>query len=70
MDDNLPEIDHLKTCLAQTFEDKDLGLLRYFLGIEVSRSSYGIHFSQPKYIFDLLTKTGMLGYRPIATPIE
>jgi hypothetical protein len=47
-----------------------LGQLRYFLGIEVSRSSKGIYLSQIKYILDTLSETGMLGCRPALTPIE
>ncbi|XP_073112311.1 uncharacterized protein [Elaeis guineensis] len=68
--DDSEEIAHLKAQLAQAFEVKDLGYLRYFLGIEVARSSKGIFLSQRKYILDLLTEVGMLGCRPIATPIE
>jgi hypothetical protein len=49
---------------------KDLGFLRYFLGIEVSRGSKGIYLSQRKYIIDLLREIGMYGSRPAATPIE
>jgi hypothetical protein len=65
--DDLKEIGDLK---AQEFEVKDLGHLRYFLGIEVSRGSKGIFLSQRRYTLDLLTETGMIGSRPIATPIE
>ncbi|XP_073116145.1 uncharacterized protein [Elaeis guineensis] len=68
--DDSEEIAHLKAQLAQAFEVKDLGHLRYFLGIEVARSLKRIFLSQRKYILDLLTEVGMLGYRPIATPIE
>ncbi|XP_021815544.1 uncharacterized protein LOC110758063 [Prunus avium] len=49
---------------------KDLGDLKYFLGIEVARSTTGIFLSQRKYILDLLTETGMLGCKPADTPIE
>ena len=71
--DDLPELARLKTQLAQSFEVKDLDNLdnlRYFLGIEVARSSHGIFFSQRKYILNLLTETGMLGCRSAITPIE
>ena len=39
---------------------KDLGSLKYFLGIEVSWSSSGIFLSQRKNELDLLQETGML----------
>jgi hypothetical protein len=64
------EIGRLKVNLAKEFEVKDLGQLRYFLGIEVSRSAKGIYLSQRKYILDLLSETGMTGCRPAYTPIE
>ncbi|CAL9020209.1 unnamed protein product [Prunus brigantina] len=40
---------------------KDLGSLKYFLGIEVTRSATSICLSQKKYVLDLLTETGILG---------
>ncbi|KAF5458648.1 hypothetical protein F2P56_022662 [Juglans regia] len=44
--------------------------MRYFLGMEVTRSKKGISVSQHKYVLDLLTETGMLGCKPSDTPIE
>jgi hypothetical protein len=61
---------NLKTYLAKEFEIKDLGELKYFLGIEVARSRNGIFISQRKYVLDLLKETGMLGCKPIDTPID
>ncbi|WJZ82183.1 hypothetical protein VitviT2T_001965 [Vitis vinifera] len=60
----------LQNYLSREFEMKDLGLLKYFIGIEVSRSSEGIFLSQRKYALDLLQETGMSGCQPINTPIE
>ncbi|RVW29870.1 Retrovirus-related Pol polyprotein from transposon RE1 [Vitis vinifera] len=60
----------LQNYLFREFKMKDLGHLKYFLGIEVSRSSEGIFLSQRKYALDLLQETGMSGCQPINTPIE
>ena len=49
----------LQSYLSSEFEIKDLGHLKYFLGIEVSRSDKGIFLSQRKYALDLLQETGM-----------
>ncbi|KAA0052170.1 Cysteine-rich RLK (receptor-like protein kinase) 8 [Cucumis melo var. makuwa] len=64
------EISQLKQRMGDDFEIKDLGNLKYFLGIEVARSKEGIFVSQRKYTLDLLTETGMLGCRLADTPIE
>ena len=64
------EITKLQKLLAAEFELKDLGQLKYFLGIEVSRSKAGITMCQRKYVLDLLAETGMLDCKPTDTPIE
>jgi hypothetical protein len=68
--DDVEEIKKLKERLGRAFEVKDLGPLRYFLGIEIARSSKGIILSQRKYVLDLLAKIGMLGCRPCGSPID
>lgn len=48
---------------------KDLGNLKYFLGIEVLRSEGGIFLRQKKYTLDILAETGLLDCKPVDTPI-
>jgi hypothetical protein len=59
----------LKNYLSTEFEMKDLGSLKYFLGIEVSRCKSGIFLSQRKYVLDLLKETGMTACKPVSTPL-
>uniref|UniRef100_A0A2N9F1J7 Reverse transcriptase Ty1/copia-type domain-containing protein n=1 Tax=Fagus sylvatica TaxID=28930 RepID=A0A2N9F1J7_FAGSY len=68
--DDAPGISQVKQDLGKVFDVKDLGSLRYFLGIEVARSRNGISLSQRKYTLDLLQDTGMLGCRPASTPMD
>ena len=49
---------------------KDLGPLKYFLGIEVSRSKEGVFLSQRKYALDLPSEIGMTACSPASTPKE
>ncbi|GFY92444.1 hypothetical protein Acr_08g0008400 [Actinidia rufa] len=67
--DDASGIVQVKCGLRKAFNIKDLGPLRYFLGIEVARSRHGISLSQRKYSLDLLQDTGMLGCRPTSTPM-
>ncbi len=60
----------MKQDLGRTFDIKDLGPLKYFLGIEVARSRRGISLSQRKYVLDLLQDTGMMGCKPASTPMD
>ncbi|XP_047265751.1 uncharacterized mitochondrial protein AtMg00810-like [Capsicum annuum] len=49
---------------------KDLGELKFFLGIEFARSSKGIVMSQIKYALELIAKMGLGGAKPAGTPLE
>ena len=67
--DDSEEMMKLERSLAAEFEMKNLGELKYFLRVEVARSSRGIFLSQRKYVMDLLKETAMLGCEPVDTPI-
>ncbi|CAH9124008.1 unnamed protein product [Cuscuta epithymum] len=67
---NPTTITWLKKFLGQCFPIKDLGHLKYFLGIEVARNSSGIFLSQRKYVLDLLSETGLTGAKPATFPME
>jgi hypothetical protein len=60
----------LKKLLKQKFQMKDLGELRYFLGIEVIQSPKGIWLLQRQYALNKLFKYGMIGCKPISIPLE
>lgn len=67
---SIDEIQKLKGFLGKQFEIKDLGNLRYFLGMEVARSKKGICVNQCKYVIDLLKETGMTDCKPAETPMD
>ena len=62
-------ISSLKSSLKSQFHTKDLGMLRYFLGIEVMQNKHEIFLSQRKYVLDLLSETGKLGVKPCSSLI-
>ncbi|KAM1987067.1 hypothetical protein ACFX15_034380 [Malus domestica] len=67
--DNISEIKTLKQSLHQKFAIKDLGPLKYFLGIEVATSLKGLFLNQRKYVLDLLDEANMMECKPAWTPL-
>ena len=59
----------LKSFLHSQFHTKDLGMLKYFLGVEVMRTKKRILLSQRKYVLDLLSDTRKSGAKPCCIPI-
>ena len=59
-----------KKKLAKEFEMKDLGLMHYFLGLEVWQSSEGIFLNQGKYVVEILKRFNMLECKVMATPMD
>ena len=66
--DDAIEIQKIKDSLDTAFTIKDLGAIRYFLGIEVSRTSKGTMLNQRKFILDILKSTGMESCKPSKFP--
>lgn len=52
-------ISHVKAIFDKTFTIKDLGLVQYYLGLEISRTSEGIYLHQHKFIHDMLVEAGL-----------
>nr|XP_018623455.1 uncharacterized mitochondrial protein AtMg00810-like [Nicotiana tomentosiformis] len=63
-------IEDAKMTLHNRFKVKDLGELRYFLGIEVLRSKNGTLLNQRKYALDLISQVALSGCKPAKTPLE
>ncbi|GJV52471.1 ribonuclease H-like domain-containing protein [Tanacetum coccineum] len=66
---NVFEIEKFKVFLKSKFMIKDLGKLKYFLGIKVIDTDKGICLNQRKYVLDLLSEYGMLACKPAKTPL-
>ncbi|KAL8156345.1 hypothetical protein AgCh_001442 [Apium graveolens] len=60
----------LKQLLHVKFSIKDLGNLKYYLGLEISRTPAGIFVSQKKFIHDLLASANFTDCRPLSVPID
>lgn len=61
---------HLIACLQDTFEVKDMGSIRYFLGIAVQRTKDSFFLSESKYAKELLEHAGMANYNVVAMPTD
>lgn len=55
------EMEEIKLMMYKEYEVKELGTLKYFLGMKIARCKKGISVFQRKYILDLLKEIGILG---------
>ena len=55
--------------LATDFEMKDLGMMHYFLGMEVWQNADGISLGQGKYTVEILNRFMMMDCKAMATPM-
>lgn len=47
-----------------------MGLLHFFLGVEVIPTQIGLFLSQDKYVHDLLTNPNKIGVKDVSTPLS
>ena len=66
----LEELGAFKEEMRRLFKMSDLGLLSYYLGIEVKQGRNSITLGQPAYAKKLLEKAGMASCKHISTPME
>ncbi|WVZ70684.1 hypothetical protein U9M48_019327, partial [Paspalum notatum var. saurae] len=64
------EVEAFKVQMKSTFHMSDLGLLTYYLGIEVEQREDGITLCQSSYARKLLVQSGMGECRSNKTPME
>ncbi|GKC82028.1 ribonuclease H-like domain-containing protein [Tanacetum coccineum] len=67
---SLTEIEKVKQFLKAKFMIKDLGKLKYFLGIEVLDTPKGICLNQRKYCLELIDEFGLLAGKPSNLPMQ
>ncbi|CAM8956728.1 unnamed protein product [Rhodiola kirilowii] len=63
-------INAVKQYIHEKFRIKDLGCLKYFLSLEVARSSDGIFLNQRKYTLELLEEHKLTDCKPAKTPMK
>lgn len=69
--DNDPSMSaEFREAMCSNFEMTDMGLMSYFLGLEVLQTGAGIFVSQKKYAADILKRFKMESCHPIKTPVE
>ena len=69
---NEKQLKQVKENPSNKFDIKDLGELKYFLGIKVeqNKESGSVWIGQPAYIENLLKRLGMQDSKPTSTPAE
>ncbi|KAL5539459.1 hypothetical protein UlMin_045115 [Ulmus minor] len=62
--------DEFKKVMTREFEMTDIGLMAFYLGIEVKQKEEEIFISQESYAREILKKFKMNDCKPISTPVE
>lgn len=65
---NLDVLSSLKKDLHNVFKIRDLGEVKYFQGLEFSRTTDGLYVAQRKYILDILDLYDLTHCKPYSSP--
>ncbi|KAL0348613.1 UNVERIFIED_CONTAM: Retrovirus-related Pol polyprotein from transposon RE1 [Sesamum angustifolium] len=65
-EDKITEVKHF---LDAAFTIKDLGHAKYFLGLEIARSTAGTSITQHKFIRDIVRDAGLLSAKSVSSPL-
>ena len=63
-------VDEFKCEMMKAFKMTDLGLLHYFLGLEIKQGIHGVFIAQRKYAEDLVKRISMQGCKKAMTPMN
>ena len=63
-------IAQVKQNIAERFEVKDMGMLNYFMGMQVIQESGKVWIGQPTYTEKVLRRFGMGSAKPVDTPVD
>ncbi|KAL0363031.1 UNVERIFIED_CONTAM: Retrovirus-related Pol polyprotein from transposon RE2 [Sesamum calycinum] len=67
--DSLDSLSSVKHYLDDLFTIKDLGHAKFFLGLELARSTHGTFITQKKYLMDIVRDCHLEEAKPAATPL-
>lgn len=56
--------------MTNSIKLKDLGPLKFFLGLEIARSAKGIHLCQRKYTLEFMEEAEVLACKPAKFPMD
>ncbi|KAG8473238.1 hypothetical protein CXB51_035235 [Gossypium anomalum] len=62
-------IDEFKVQMQEVFEMTDLGVMTYFLGMEVNQSNQGIFINQHAFALKILNRFCMTNCKTVSTPV-